>query len=139
MRFLLDTCVVSELRQPQADPNVLRAVDAVPAENLFLSVVTTGELAKGIALLRDGKRRQSLREWFLTLEQFYSDRILPLDLEASHIWGELTATAQKLGKVIPASDGLIAATALRHGLHLMTRNTAHFATTGVLLLNPWQE
>ena len=138
MRILLDTCVISELRRPQADPNVRRTVDAVPAENLFLSVISTGELAKGIALLPEGKRRQSLREWFLILERFYSDRILPVDLETSHIWGELTAAAQKSGKVIPAGDGLIAAAALRHGLHLMTRNTTHVAATGVLILNPWR-
>ena len=139
MRALLDTCVVSELRHPQGHPNVRRTVDAFAGENLFLSVVTTGELAKGIGLLRDSPRKFALREWLLTLERFYADRILSIDLETSHIWGELTAAAQKAGKIIPASDGLIAATALRNGLHLMTRNNAHFASTGVLLLNPWQD
>jgi toxin FitB len=79
-----------------------------------------------------------LAEWLLALEHFYSDRILSIDVETSHIWGELTAAAQKSGKIIPASDGLIAATALRHGLHLMTRNTAHFDATTVTLLNPWR-
>ncbi|MGC1580631.1 MAG: hypothetical protein WA766_04065 [Candidatus Acidiferrales bacterium] len=68
---------------------------------------------------------------------YYADRVLPVDLETSHIWGEFTASAQKSGKIVPASDGLIAATARRHDLHLMTRNTGHFEPTGVLLLNPW--
>jgi len=139
VRALLDTCVVSELRHPQGHPKVRRAVESLAGENLFLSVITTGELAKGIGLLRDNARKLALREWLLTLERFYADRILSVDLETSHIWGELTAAAQKAGKIIPASDGLIAATALRNGLHLMTRNTAHFASTGVLLLNPWQD
>ena len=139
MRALLDTCVLSELRHPRGHVNVRRAVASLAPENLFLSVITTGELAKGIGLLHDSARKVSLQEWLLTLERFYADRILPIDLETSHIWGELTAAAQKTGKIIPASDGLIAATALRNGLHLMTRNTSHFASTGVLLLNPWQE
>ena len=68
---------------------------------------------------------------------YYADRVLPVDLETSHTWGELAAAAQRAGKIAPASDGLIAATARRHGLHVMTRNTEHFAPTGVLLLNPW--
>jgi predicted nucleic acid-binding protein len=72
-----------------------------------------------------------------SVERHYADRVLPVDLETSHIWGELTAAAQKIGKIIPASDGLIAATARRHGLHVMTRNTEHFEPTGVMLVNPW--
>lgn len=71
------------------------------------------------------------------LERYYADRVLPVDLETSHTWGELTAAAQKAGKIVPASDGLIAATGRRHGIHVMTRNTEHFEPTGVLLLNPW--
>jgi len=71
------------------------------------------------------------------LERDYSDRLLPIDLETSRIWGELVAIAQKAGRPVPAVDALIAATAIRHGLHIMTRNTADFEPTGVLLLNPW--
>ena len=73
------------------------------------------------------------------LEVNYADRVLVVDLETSHIWGELTAEAQKAGKTVPASDGLIAATARRHGLHVMTRNTEHFKLAGVLLLDPWTD
>ena len=139
MRVLLDTCVLSELRRPKGHAVVRRAVEAVDDRDLFLSVLSVGEIAKGIGLLNDSERKQALQGWLQTLEKMYQDRILPVDLETSHIWGEITAAAQRGGRIIPASDGLIAATALRHGLHVMTRNTADFSAAGVLLLNPWKE
>jgi toxin FitB len=137
VRVLLDTCVVSELRRPKANPRVRRAVESLDSEDLFLSVISVGEIAKGIALLDEGKKREELNGWMHSLEYDYADRILGVDLETSHIWGELSREAQKSGKIVPASDGLIAATARRHGLHVMTRNTEHFKGTGVLLVNPW--
>jgi len=136
LRVLLDTCVLSELRRPKGHPGVRRAVDALDNAALFVSVVSIGEIAKGIALLKESRNKRALRGWLQALERDYADRLLPVDLETSHIWGELTAAAQKSGTV-PASDGLIAATAQRHGLHIMTRNTEHFEPTGVLLINPW--
>ena len=139
MRVLLDTCVLSELRRPKGHAAVRRAVEALDDRDLFVSVLSVGEMAKGIGLLKDGERRGLLQSWLQTLERAYQDRILPVDLETSHIWGEITAAAQKGGRIIAAGDGLIAATALRHGLHVMTRNTADFSVAGVLLLNPWQE
>jgi len=137
LRLLLDTCVLSELRRPKGHPGVRRAVDALDNAALFVSVVSIGEIAKGIALLKESQNKRALRGWLQALERDYADRLLPVDLETSHIWGELTAAAQKSGKTVPASDGLIAATAQRHGLHIMTRNTEHFEPTGVLLINPW--
>ena len=139
MRVLLDTCVLSELRRPKGNASVRRAVDALADESLFISVVSVGEIVKGIALLRDTQHRRALEAWLQTLERHYADRLLPIDLETSRIWGELTAAAQKAGRTIPATDGLIAATARRHGLHVMTRNTGDFEATGVLLLNPWAD
>lgn len=139
MRVLLDTCVLSELRRPRPHPGVQRSVEALDSASLFISVATIGELAKGIALLREGRNKRALRAWLQTLEHHYTDRLLPIDLETSRIWGELTAAAQKAGRSVPASDGLIAATARRHGLHVMTRNTVDFEPTGVLLLNPWAD
>ncbi len=106
---------------------------------MFLSVLTVGELTKGIELLAAGERKRTLRRWLETLEQDYADRILSIDTETARIWGELTAGAQTGGRTIPASDGLIAATAIRHGLHLMTRNVTDFVNTGAMLLNPWQD
>jgi toxin FitB len=137
VRVLLDTCVLSELRRPKAHPRVRRAVEALRSDDLFLSVITIGEIARGIALLADANKKRGLREWLQNLEQHYADRVLAVDVETSHIWGELTAQAQKHGKTVPASDGLIAATARRHGLHVMTRNTEHFNMSGVALIDPW--
>ena len=114
-----------------------RAVETLDSEDLFLSVISIGEIAKGIALLKESKKKDDLLIWMRALETHYADRVLAVDLETSHIWGELTAEAQKAGKIVPASDGLIAATARRHGLYVMTRNTEHFRAAGVLLLDPW--
>lgn len=139
MRVLLDTCVLSELNRARCDAGVRHAIESLRPEDLFVSVLSVGEITKGIAILVEGRRKQALRNWLLTLEGEFADRLLPVDLETSHIWGEITATGQRAGRTIAASDGLIAATARRHGLHVMTRNTTHFEPTGVLLLNPWQE
>jgi predicted nucleic acid-binding protein len=139
VRVLLDTCVLSELRHPKGDAGVRRAVDAFDSASLFVSVLSIGEIAKGIALLKEGQNKRTLQIWLQTLERHYGDRLLSVDLETSRIWGELTASAQRLGRTVPASDGLIAATARRHGLHVMTRNTADFEPTGVLTLNPWAD
>ena len=137
MRVLLDTCVISELRRKEPDSGVRTQVEAIRNEDLFLSVLTLGELAKGISLLEAGPRRDSLLHWLLTLEQSYAERILPVDTETARIWGELTAAAQAHGRIVAAVDGLIAATAIRHGLHVMTRNIPDFEPTGAMLVNPW--
>ena len=137
MRVLLDTCVLSELRHPKGDSRVARAVEAFEGEDLFISVLSVGEIGKGITLLKESKNKRALQSWLDTLERDYADRLLPIDRETSRIWGELTAKAQKSGRIVPASDGLIAATAHRYGLRVMTRNVADFEPTGVLLINPW--
>ena len=134
---LLDTCVLSELQRPQGSAAVRAQVEELDPERLYLSVITLGELVKGIALLAPGARRQGLERWLLGLEQRYSEHLLGIDPEVSRLWGEMTAHAQRDGIIIPATDGLIAATALRHGLYLMTRNTKQFAATGVSLIDPW--
>lgn len=137
MSILLDTCVLSEIRHPRGNPAVRKAVLAFQDKELFLSVITLGELAKGIALLEPGLRQQELSAWLLGLEQQFSHRILDITGDVTRIWGELTAAGQRNGRMIPATGGLIAATALHHGLQVMTRNVDDFAPTGVGLLNPW--
>lgn len=139
MRVLLDTCVLSEIRKADGNRDVRRAVEKILDDDLFVSVLSIGEITKGIELLEDGKRKRALQSWLQTLERDYASRILPVDQEAGHIWGELTAAAQKQGKIVTSNDGLIAATARRHGLHIMTRNIADFQPTGAMLLNPWEE
>ena len=91
MRVLLDTCVLSEILRPKGHPRVRRAVEALDSEDLFLSVVSIGEIANGIALLKDTKKKDDLLVWMQALEADYADRILVVDVETSHIWGELTA------------------------------------------------
>jgi predicted nucleic acid-binding protein len=137
MKMLLDTCVLSELRRSDGNPRVRMTIENCPDSDLFISVLSLGEIIKGITLLAPGKKKEGLQRWAQGIEQNYADRILPIDVETSRIWGEITAQARAQGITVPAVDGLIAATALRNGLHLMTRNTVDFMATGVLLTNPW--
>jgi len=137
VKTLLDTCVLSELRRPGGADTVRRAVAAIADEDLFLSVITIGEIARGIALLDEGKRKQALRVWLITLEQDYQERILAVDLQIVRLWGEITAEAQKRGRIVPVADGLIGATAKFHGLQLMTRNVDDFSAMDIPITNPW--
>ncbi|WP_165223263.1 type II toxin-antitoxin system VapC family toxin [Aquisphaera insulae] len=137
MRVLLDTCTLAEIRKPRGQASVKAAVRAVPSEELYLSAITVGEVIKGFALLAPGKQKKALWSWLDSLESQFAERILGIDLETGRVWGELTARAQKKGLIIPAPHGLLAATALRHGLHIMTRNTKHFQVSGALLIDPW--
>ena len=138
MRALLDTCVLSELnRHGGGTPQVQQAVSEFADEALFVSVVSLGEIAKGVALLDAGARQRDLLTWLNGLESNFADRLLPVDSETARVWGELTARAQQQGRTVHVADGLIAATALRHGLHIMTRNVSDFEPTGALLINPW--
>ncbi len=137
MRVLLDACVLSEIHKPKGNRSVKHVVDSIPSPNLYLSVITVGEMIKEIELLPDGKRKSDLQRWIYEIERDYSESILSIDLETVHIWGSITANAQKKGFNIPISDGLIAATAIQHGLFLMTRNLSDFEHTGVMIINPW--
>jgi predicted nucleic acid-binding protein len=138
VRALLDTNILAELVKPNGNPAVKAALDEIPTANVFLSVLTVGEIVKGIALLAPGRKKKHLTKWLAGIENQYEDRVLPLDVETARIWGELTARTQKAGVIIPPTDGLLAATALRYGLHVMTRNTKHFEASGALILDPWQ-
>jgi len=138
VRALLDTCVLSELnRHGGGAPQVQQAVSEFADEALFVSVVSLGEIVKGVALLDAGARQRDLLTWLNGLESNFADRLLPVDSETARVWGELTARAQQQGRTVHVADGLIAATALRHGLHVMTRNISDFKPTGALLINPW--
>jgi hypothetical protein len=139
MRVLLDTCVLSELYKQNPMESVKNALESINDSHLYISVITIGELAKGIALLPDSKRKHDLQNWFNQIEKNYSNRILSIDTEIASIWGEITANAQKDGFTLGVADGLIAATAIRHGLHLMTRNIKDFDFTKILLVNPWDK
>ena len=139
MRVLLDTCVVSEIRRPEARISVREAVARLPEEDTYLSAITLGELASGVARLVEGRRRLELARWLDGLESTYAERILAVDAEVARLWGELDANARRIGRPIGVQDGLIAATARRHGLHVMTRNVADFSPSGTLVVNPWDD
>ncbi len=139
MNYLLDTCVVSEVVKKKPDSTVIQWLKAQNEECCFLSVLTLGELQKGISRLPDGQKKRTLQTWVDTdLRQRFSDRILSVDIDVAEHWGELSAQAEKAGRVVPAIDGLIAATAAAHGLTVVTRNTKDIEPTAVSLLNPWK-
>lgn len=139
MRALIDTCVLAEVRRPGARAGVKDILAQFSDEDLYLSVLTVGEIAKGVSLLAAGKKKRSLSVWLTGLETRFSDRILSVDVDTARLWGEVTARAQRAGVTIPAVDGLIAATALRHGLHVLTRNARHFDASGAMIIDPWAE
>jgi hypothetical protein len=139
VRFLLDTCVLVEMQRPHGDEQVRGRVAELHRRQVFLSVISIGELTKGAALVKDDEtRRRRLTAWLDDLQARYADQILPIDLDICQLWGELTAAAAQRGHTVPASDGLIAATARRHGLYVMTRNVRHFREAGVEIVNPWE-
>ena len=139
MRALLDTCVISEIARTGGTERVRQRVAALRAEDTFLSVITLGEIVHGIARLPRSKKRTALEGFLDRMERDFASRIVGIDIETARIWGELTARASSRGQIVPPTDGLIAASALRHGLHVMTRNVSDFAPTGALILNPWDD
>ena len=139
VKGLLDTCVVSELLSPRGNPNVARSVQRIDDANLFLSVLTIGEITKGLHRLANGRRRTAIEFWLATVQSTYGERMLPVDAAVARMWGELSARARSRGVALPVTDGLIAATALVQGLTVVTRNVKDFADTGVVLIDPWQD
>jgi predicted nucleic acid-binding protein len=139
LKYLLDTNVLSEIRKPQGSRAVKGVIAAIDEDDLFLSVISIGEIAKGIAKLDTGRKRRELERWLAQTQQNFADRLLAIDGDVAQLWGELTARVAMKGRVLHAADGLVAATALRHGLRLMTRNVSDFEFTGVMVLNPWDE
>jgi predicted nucleic acid-binding protein len=139
MNYLLDTNVISELIKPSPDPRVWQWVDVVPDSQMFISAITVGEIARGIVQLPASARRTRYELWFEhEILARYADRILVLDRAVMLRWGALIAAMTARGRVLPAFDSLLAATALAHDMRLVTRNTQHFAETGVQLVNPWE-
>jgi predicted nucleic acid-binding protein len=136
--FLLDTNVLSEMSKPAPDHNVLGWIDRVDESLLHLSVLTIGEIRKGIQKLPPGRRRAYLEAWLDTdLRTRFTGRVLPVDYAIASRWGALAAQADRAGKRLPVIDGLLAATALEHDLTFVTRNASDVAVSGVRLLNPW--
>lgn len=137
MSYLLDTNVLSELRRKAPNAGVVEWCSRRPGSTLFISVLTLGELRKGIESLVVSERRSSLLDWLeVELPTFFSGRILPIDSHVADCWGCLMGAAER---PIPAIDSLIGATAAHHGLRLVTRNVRDFADLGLEVINPWSE
>ena len=138
--FLLDTNIISELVKPRPEANVTAWIEDTDESLLYLSVLTFGEIRRGIAALPQSRRRATLEAWLdKHLRTRFEGRILNIDLEVADRWGLLTAAARNGGIVLPVIDGLLAATALKHNLTLVTRDTGQIPTMGVAVFNPWQK
>jgi len=139
MKYLLDTCVISELVAKHPNPQVVDFVDALDSDDVYLSVITIGEIAKGIEKLPKSKRKQELHSWLKEdLLVRFDGRIIPLDTEVLMQWGVLVGRLELTGVTLPAIDSLIAATVLTYKLTLVTRNVDDFSGTGVEIVNPWE-
>ena len=137
MSYLVDTNVLSELRRKQPDARVLQWFSQRPAGALYLSVLTVGEIRKGVELLTDAHRRLLLLDWLETeLPAFFSGRILPIDAGVADRWGRIVAMA---GRPLPAIDSLLVATAVQHGLTFATRNLRDVQGLGAQVLSPWDD
>ena len=138
MNYLLDTCLLSELAKPKPNEKV---VDWVLGENetsFYVSVLTFGELHKGVEKLPESKKKEELRNWIENeLKNRFRNRIIGIDMRVSILWGKIQSLAEKKGKPMPAIDSLIAATGIAHDLTVVTRNATDMEQSGVNLLNPW--
>ena len=138
MNFLLDTNVLSEVRRPQPDAKVLAWLDQVDEDRVYLSVISIAEIARGIGLLENGKRKSELALWLEhDLPVRFDGRMLSVDMPAALTWGQLMADSKRAGFALSVMDGWIAAIALSKGLTLVTRNIKDFENFGIVLLNPW--
>ena len=138
--FLLDTNIISELVKPKPEANVTEWVENTDESLLYLSVLTLGEIRRGIAALPQSRRRATLEAWLdKDLRARFEGRILVIDQEVADRWGLLTAAARNSGIVLPVIDGLLVATALEHNLTLVTRDTGQIPSMGVAVFNPWRK
>jgi len=136
LSYLVDTNVLSELRNRRADPRVVTWMQARPRQSLYLSVLSLGEIRKGIESVADPAFRQILTDWLeVELPNYFLGRLLSIDEQVADRWGRVQACA---GRTLPVIDGLLAATALHHDLTLVTRNVRDFSGLGIHLVNPWE-
>jgi toxin FitB len=137
--YLLDTNCISEAVRLHPDPRVISWLETADEGLLYLSVLTLGEIRKGVACLPQGRRRASLESWLtVELRARFSARILPIDAAIADRWGLLAATAKNKGRALSTIDVLLAATAINHSLTIVSRNDGDFADMQVAVLNPWK-
>ena len=139
MNYLLDTCVLSEFTRRKPEEKVIRWLDQIAGEKLFLSVITIGEIQHGIQRLPESSRKADLLVWMNNgLIERFNNRILSLNTATMLLWGSLLARMDKSGHPMPAMDSLIAATALQNHLTIVTRNVVDFQPCGAQVINPWK-
>jgi predicted nucleic acid-binding protein len=135
--YLLDTCLLSELIRKEPNQGVLDWIKDKEESSLFLSVLTIGELRKGIVKLKPSTKKKELTQWFAELESRFKDRIIPIDIQISLKWGEIQVNLEVNGNSMPTIDSLIASTALCKNLIVVTRNGKDMKQSHVEILNPW--
>jgi predicted nucleic acid-binding protein len=139
LNYLLDTCVISELIKPKPNSKVVKWLRSCRDENLFLSVLTIGEIQRGISKLPDSHKRNNLQEWMdAELILRFDRRILGIDFKIAQKWGEIQASAEITGTKMLVIDSLIAAIGLIHDLTIVTRDTSGMEKSGAKLFNPWK-
>jgi toxin FitB len=139
MRYLLDTCVLSELVKPRPNRTVCDWVEQTDEESAYLSVLTLGEIQKGITKVKNSKRKVRLQQWLdADLRHRFKHRILPISDDVALTWGILQGETEQRGTPVSTIDGLLAATAIAHNLTLVTRNESDILPTGAHILNPWK-
>ena len=138
MKYLLDTCVISELVKPAPNRKVVDWLNEVSSKALFLSVITIGEIEKGLTKLPDSKKKERLTVWLNTLLNEYQERILLVDLMVAENWGVLQGNAEMAGTPMSSIDSLLAATTYTHNLTLVTRNESDFVPGFTPIINPWK-
>jgi predicted nucleic acid-binding protein len=137
--FLLDTNCISEIIKLQPHPRVVRWMDTADEHQLHLSVLALGEIRNGAARLEAGTKRTHLERWLeVELPERFRGRILPIGGRIADIWGAKAGQLRTKGITLPVVDGLVAATAVHHGLNIVTRNVSDFATWSVTVINPWE-
>jgi predicted nucleic acid-binding protein len=137
--YLVDTNIPSELTREKPDARVAAFLRSTDKNSMYLSVMTIGEICKGIATLPVSQRRTALQNWFdVDVRSWFAGRILPVTEVVAERWGHLAATAKQHGLTLAVVDGVIAATALHHDLTLVTRNVKDFAGLGIHISNPWE-
>ena len=138
MKYLLDTCLISELAKSEPNKKVVDWVLSENETNFYVSVLTFGKLHKGIEKLPESKKKEQLRIWIENeLKNRFRNRIIGIDMRVSITWGKIQCIAEKKGKPMPAIDSLIAASGIVHNMIVVTRNASDMEQSGVNLFNPW--
>ena len=138
MNYLLDTCVLSELIKKNPSAKVVKWISKTEEVHLFISVLTIGEIHKGIEKLPESKKKEKLHKWVnYDLKERFKNRIIDFDLQTATVWGKIQAQSELSGKSMPAIDGQIVATGISYDLIVVTRNITDMEISGASLLNPW--